>query len=593
MKNLFIYTIALFLVSCSNTNEESNVKETSSESSFEIFSKEFVEELWKHNPAWATYEGYHKYDSILVIPDEANRASQLEFASSWLNKLAVVDSSSLSQNELIDYLLIRDYLNSVSFNINELRTYEWDPSNYNLGGSFFQIIDYKTFPLERRLGLVYQKMENIDAYYQAAKKNLTTPTKVHTQLAIQQLNGSISIFEGTLIDSLNKAGMDSSFMNAFKLRITTTVDEIKTFISYIEENYVGLADSAYRSFRIGEELFEKKFTYQIQSAYSAKEIFEIAIEEKEVLHENMFKLSEMLWDKYYPNEEKPGRRMEQIRMVIDKVSLQHTERYSFITEIRKQIPELEKFVMDNGLLTLDPTKPLEVRETPEYMRGFAGASISAPGPYDKNASTYYNVTPLDHYSEEEAESYLREYNDFVLQILNIHEAVPGHYTQLVYSNQSPSIIKSILGNGAMVEGWAVYTERMMLENGYGGDNLEMGLMYYKWNLRTVCNTILDYGIHVLDFTEEEAMQLLVKEAFQQKAEAEGKWKRARLSQVQLCSYFTGYFEILSLRDEMKEIMGDNFDLKEFHEKFLSYGSAPVKYIRKLMLNDLQKDQKGA
>lgn len=593
MKRLFINLCALFLVSCGNLTDDSNSKKVELEDKFESFTNEFVESLWQQNPAWATYEGYHKYDSVLVIPDEANRLSQLEFASEWLGKLALIDSSSLRPNELIDYLLIRDYLTSVSFSINELKVYEWDPSSYNVGGSFFQIVDYKSYPLEKRLGLVYQKMENIDAYYEAAKKNLTVPTKVHTQLAIQQLNGSISIFEGTLIDSLKKAAMDSSFTKNFHSRADNTVEKIKDFINHIEENYSGLADSTYRSFRIGEDLFEKKFAYQIQSDYKAKEIFEIAIEEKEVLHENMFKLSEMLWDKYYPNEEKPGRRMEQIRMVIDKVSLQHTERDSFITEIRKQIPELEKFVMDNDLLTLDPSKPLEVRETPEYMRGFAGASISAPGPYDKDASTYYNVTPLDHYSEEEEESYLREYNDFVLQILNIHEAVPGHYTQLVYSNQSPSIIKSILGNGAMVEGWAVYTERMMLENGYGGDNLEMGLMYYKWNLRTVCNTILDYGIHVLNFSEEEAMQLLVKEAFQQNAEAEGKWKRARLSQVQLCSYFTGYFEILLLRDDLKEKMGEDFDLKEFHENFLSYGSAPVKYIRKMMLSELKKEQKEA
>ncbi|MFB1023598.1 MAG: DUF885 domain-containing protein, partial [Vicingaceae bacterium] len=243
--------------------------------------------------------------------------------------------------------------------------------------------------------------------------------------------------------------------------------------------------------------------------------------------------------------------------------------------------------------TLDSKKPLVVRETPEYMRGFAGASISAPGPYDADAETYYNVTPLDHYTEAEAESYLREYNNYTLQILNIHEAIPGHYTQLVYSNQSPSLIKSIMGNGAMIEGWAVYTERMMLEAGYGGDNLEMGLMYYKWNLRTVCNTILDYGIQVLDFTEEDAMQLLMTEAFQEKSEAEGKWRRARLSQVQLCSYFTGFYEIMQLREELQEIMGEKFDLKTFHEDFLSYGSAPVKYIRKLMLKKLSLEAKSS
>jgi uncharacterized protein (DUF885 family) len=221
------------------------------------------------------------------------------------------------------------------------------------------------------------------------------------------------------------------------------------------------------------------------------------------------------------------------------------------------------------------------------MKGVAGASISSPGPYDKNGNTYYNVGSLASYTKEAAESYLREYNDYTLQILNIHEAIPGHYTQLVYANQSPSLIKAIFGNNPMIEGWAVYGERMMLENGYpnlnGPSTDEMWLMYYKWHLRSVCNTILDYSIHVLSISKEDALNLLEKQAFQQNAEAENKWRRATLTSVQLCSYFTGYAEIFELREECKKRDGEKFDLKKWHNKFLSYGSAPVKIIRKFML----------
>ncbi len=214
--------------------------------------------------------------------------------------------------------------------------------------------------------------------------------------------------------------------------------------------------------------------------------------------------------------------------------------------------------------------------------GGAGASVSAPGPFDQKADTYYNVTPLDGYSKAEAESYLREYNNYTLQILNIHEAIPGHYTQLVYANKTPSIIKAILGNGAMIEGWAVYSEIMMLENGYK-NSPEMWLMYYKWNLRVTLNAILDYQVHVLGISEKQAMDMLRREGFQEEAEAKGKWTRAKLSQVQLSSYFTGFTEIYDLREELKKKQGKNFNLKKFHEQFLSYGNAPVKYIRELML----------
>jgi len=287
----------------------------------------------------------------------------------------------------------------------------------------------------------------------------------------------------------------------------------------------------------------------------------------------------------------PENKLEAIKMMIDKLSLHHVKADSFQMAIEHQIPLLVDFIKKKDLIYIDPSKPLVVRKEPAYMAGVAGASISAPGPYDKNGNTYYNVGSLSGWDKEKAESYLREYNHYILQILNIHEAIPGHYTQLVYANQSPSIIKSIFGNGAMIEGWAVYTERMMLENGYGNNEPEMWLMYYKWNLRTTCNTILDYGVHVNNLSKDSALNLLINEAFQQKAEAEGKWKRVSVTQVQLCSYFTGYTEIYDFREELKKKMGDKFNLKQFHEKFLSYGSAPVKYIKMLMLADLDKEKK--
>jgi uncharacterized protein (DUF885 family) len=272
-------------------------------------------------------------------------------------------------------------------------------------------------------------------------------------------------------------------------------------------------------------------------------------------------------------------------MMIDKLSVNHTHRDSFQSEIDNQIPKLIAFIKQKDLIYIDPSKPLVVRKEPAYMQGVAGASISSPGPYDKNGNTYYNVGTLANYSAAEAESYLREYNDYILQILNIHEAIPGHYTQLVYSNNSPSLIKSLFGNGAMIEGWAVYTELMMLENDYGNNTPEMWLMYYKWHLRSVCNTILDYSIHVNNMSEKEALTLLINEAFQQEAEAKGKYKRVSLTQVQLCSYFTGFTEIYDLREALKKKQGNTFKLKQFHEQFLSYGSAPVKYISEAMLSD--------
>jgi uncharacterized protein (DUF885 family) len=341
-----------------------------------------------------------------------------------------------------------------------------------------------------------------------------------------------------------------------------------------------------RSFRLGKDLYAKKFNFEINSMYSADEIYNIALKRKDELHIEMAELSKKLWPKYFANKPMPKDDAVVTRAMIDKLSEIHVKPEYFQTEIEKQIPSLVEYIKKKDLIFIDPSKPLVVRKEPAYMQGVAGASISAPGPYDKNGNTYYNVGSMASYSKEAAESYLREYNEYILQILNIHEAIPGHYTQLVYSNNSPSIIKSILGNGTMIEGWAVYGERMMLESGYpnleGISSDEMWLMYYKWHLRSVCNTILDHSVQCLNMSKEDALKLLIDEAFQQKTEAENKWRRASLTNVQLCCYFTGFTEIYNLREEMKKQQVDKFNLKKWHEQFLSYGSAPVKYIKELM-----------
>jgi len=373
-------------------------------------------------------------------------------------------------------------------------------------------------------------------------------------------------------------------------RIEESKAAINDYVAFLEDKKEMLESTGTaKSFRIGKELFTKKFELDINSDYTAEEVYNKALKRKKELHQQMITIADTLWSKYLGDATKPEDKLLMVSELITEISKKHCERDQFIPEIRKQLPELVAFVDEKGLLTQNPDKPLVVRETPLYMRGGgAGASVSAPGPYDKDADTYYNVTPLDDYNDEEAESYLREYNHYVLQVLNIHEAIPGHYTQLVYSNESPSLVKSLLGNGAMIEGWAVYTELMMLEEGYN-NSPEMWLMYSKWHLRVVCNTILDYSVHALNMSKEDAMDLLMNQAFQEQAEADGKWRRATLSQVQLCSYFTGFTEIYDLRSELKEMQGEAFNLKDFHEEFLSYGSSPVRYIRQLMLSIQEQD----
>ncbi|KQB42377.1 DUF885 domain-containing protein [Flavobacterium aquidurense] len=578
MKKLFVSVFAISLLFSCNKSTKSN-EDKALDGKFDKYKDGFVTSLWKINPGWASSVGYHKYDSILSIPDANEEKVQLDFVNAQLDSLKQFDIENLSDNNKTDFQMIKNQLEATIFSIKEMKSSEWNPSEYNVCGAFAEILNGKYDPLEVRLRAFNVKMNNVPAYYEAAKKNIKNPTIEHTELAIAQNLGGSSAFDTDLNAALEQSKLSAAEKKEMLDKAKIAKKAVTDYADWLKK----LPNKTPRTFRLGAALYAKKFNFDIQSSYTADEIFKVANDHKKDLHDKMFVLADKLWTKYKGNEAKPTNKLELIKQVIDKISLQHTTPEKFQSEIEKQIPELTAYVKAKDLLYIDPSKPLVVRKEPAYMAGVAGASISAPGPYDKNANTYYNVGSMTGWTAENAESYLREYNDYILQILNIHEAVPGHYTQLVYSNQSPSIIKSILGNGAMVEGWAVYAEKMMLESGYKNSD-EMWLMYYKWNLRATCNTILDISVHTKNMSKEAAIDLLTKEAFQQQAEADGKWKRVTLSQVQLCSYFTGYTEIYNLREELKKKEGDKFNLKKFHEKFLSFGSAPVKYIKELMLS---------
>lgn len=585
MKNLLYIAFAAIVISCGN-GEETPVadKTVNQDQEFETYKENFLNKLWELNPGWASYVGLHEYDSVLVLLTAENRNNSVKAYKILQEELKSINVEGLSINNKTDYYLIQNQLASSIWYSEAFKSHEWNPSNYGIAGSVSSLLNARHANLEIRLRAISAKIKNAPAYYKEAKNNITVPTLEHTNLAILQSQGGLYSFGQNLLDSIDASSLSENEKELFIERIDSAKASINNYVSFLETKKTELENTnSAKSFRIGKEQFAKKFELDINSNYSATDVYNKALKRKDELHQQMIAISDTLWDKYI-NSEKPANKLEMVKELITEISKKHVSREEFIPEIKRQIPELVKFVDEKGLLTQNPDKPLVIRETPLYMRGGgAGASVSAPGPFDKDADTYYNVTPLDNYNDEQAESYLREYNHYVLQVLNIHEAIPGHYTQLVYSNESPSLIKSILGNGAMIEGWAVYSELMMLEEGYN-NSAEMWLMYSKWHLRVVYNTILDYSVHCLDMSKEDAMDLLMNQAFQEQAEADGKWKRATLSQVQLCSYFTGFSEIYDLRSELKEKLGTEFNLKQFHEEFLSFGSSPVRYIRELMLD---------
>ncbi|MFQ6613943.1 MAG: DUF885 domain-containing protein, partial [Fidelibacterota bacterium] len=220
-----------------------------------------------------------------------------------------------------------------------------------------------------------------------------------------------------------------------------------------------------------------------------------------------------------------------------------------------------------------------------YQRGVTIASLQAPGPLEKNLQTYFNVSPIPaDWTDEQAESFLREYNTISVKILAIHEALPGHYVQLIYANRNPSLIRAVFSSGVMVEGWAHYAESMMIDEGFGGGDPRYKLVELKWKLRGIANAIMDQKIQAEDMTREEALDLMVNETFQETSEAEAKWRRAQLTACQLTTYFVGYNLMMELRRDVEAAQGADFNLGAFHEALLNQGSIPIRYLREYLLN---------
>lgn len=559
-----------------------NAAETRVDRRMSTLSMQYLTALWRMDPEGGIYVGKFDHAANLTIPNADTRAKQLAFANEWLEKFGKLDPKQLSPRYRTDLALLVNKLEKDRWRLTTWREHEWNPSQYNVAAPLDLILntDYAAKP--QRLRTILKRLADVPDYYAAAQASITNPTREHTQLAIGQAPGTLAV-----LADLGKAAEESILTPQekaiFAQRIANAGSAVLGYVDFlngVEQRQA--ANGKARPFRAGKALYEQKFALDIQSSSSAEETFRKALVTREELLSNMDRISDELWPRYMAGVAKPQDRFQKIGMMIDKLSSRHVARENFFAEIRRQIPLLQDWVIKHDLLTLDPSKPLEVRETPMYQRGVAGASIDAPGPYRSKDKTYYNVTPMDNLTPEQAESSLREYNEWILQILNIHEAIPGHYAQLVHANRSPSLIKSLFGNGAMVEGWAVYGERMMLESGYGDNAPEMWLMYSKWNLRSVTNTILDYSVHVNGMGREAAIDLLTRQAFQTRQEADEKWRRVTLTSVQLTSYFSGYHQIMELRERRKQQLGERFKLKEFHDQFLSYGNAPVKMISELM-----------
>ena len=548
---------------------------------FQKIANDYVEGYLASHPEDATELGDHRFDAELTDYSPDTLVRLLERARQFREALKKFDDfSQLTGANQVDVRILRDNIDNEIFELEELKEADWDPLVYNqsLANSLYLLVARAFDSPEKRIRNLRKRMEAIPTVIAQAQKNLQHPPRVYTETAIEQTQGAISLVREGLAPLLEQAPQMKKEVAPLQEKTARALEDYKKWL------HDGLLPRSDGDFRIGPDKFRKKLRFALASDLSMEEIMRRAQADLKQAQTAIYETALPLYKKYFPNADKAALddKKKVTTAVLDKLAEKRPDDNTIVGYAQKIVGEATDFVKKHDLVTV-PEKPLDVIVMPEFKRGTGIAYCDSPGPLERNGKTFFAVepTPKD-WSKERKASFFREYNNCMVRDLTVHEAMPGHYLQLAHANQfqAPTLVRAIFRSGTFIEGWAVYCEQMMAEQGYGGPEVKMEQL--KMRLRVICNAILDQSIHAGNMSEKEAMDLMENEGFQQEGEAVAKWKRARLTSAQLSTYFVGVSEQLDLRDRAKAKAGGSFDLKKYHDSALAFGSPPAKYVRELL-----------
>jgi uncharacterized protein (DUF885 family) len=557
----------------------------------EAFFRNHLEESFRMRPLEATMLGDHRFDHLLddISPDA--RGQWLEHYRSQLEKLQKeIPYDQLTRSGQIDFEIFRDDLNRSIWLAENTKPFEEDPRVYGnyITDSVYTLLTQSTLPKETNIKNAVARIREVPRIAKSAHEILRDSPPSILETAILQNKGAIGFYENGIFDLVG----DSPQRKAVE-------DATKPVVAALKEHQLFLEDSrrlrANGEWRLGKALFAEKLELVLSAGLSADQVLADAEAEFVRVQREMYVVSRQLWsscfpDKVLPPDDEAGRR-ETIAKVTQAVAQEHGKPEELIADARATVGSIQDFIRAKDILRLPEPDRCQVIEMPEFRRGNSLAYLESALPLDPLGVSSYAVSPPPStWGEDRVRSFLEEYNRHMLQVLTIHEAYPGHYVQLEYSNRCPSLIRKVLQSGVFIEGWAVYTEQMMLDQGYGNGSLQLRLNQLKFYLRAVANAILDHKMHCTQMTDEEAYAFLTEGAYQSEGEARLKIVRAKQSSTQLSTYFVGRMAHYRLRQEIQRELGDKFELGRFHEAVLDHGSVPMKYLSELVRTRLQKER---
>jgi uncharacterized protein (DUF885 family) len=557
------------------------------------FFRRYLDESFRDEPLMATRLGDHTFDDQLDDLSPEARAARIERDRKALAALpGAVRYDALSRSGQIDYEILRQHLTRAVWLAENFRPFEDDPRIYGdyLTEGVYLLLTQSSLPRATNVRNATARMGAIPRVVATARQTIGRPPRVKVETAIRQTKGAIDFYKEdlfTLADAPKGAG-------ELGARAAKAVEALEGYLGFLEAEVLPRSGD---DWRIGPEKFARKLELELDAAIPAEEVRREAEAEAARVEREMAVIARQLWGTRFPGvpvpPDDPEGRRTLIRRALDAVADDHSTPETIVGDARADVAAIKEFIAARRILRLPEPDQCRVIEMPEFLRGNSTAYLNPAPPLDVRGSSEYAISPPpSEWDAGRIASFFREYNRSMLKILTIHEAYPGHYVQLEYSNRHPSLIRKVLASGTFAEGWAVYTEQMMLDQGFGGGDLGLRLQQLKFYLRAVVNALLDQAMHAGRMTDAEALDLLVGRAFQTEGEAVGKIIRAKQTSCQLSTYFVGRTAFYRLRQQVQRDLGDRFDLGRYHEAVLSHGTLPVKYLPELLRRDFPGEHAG-
>jgi uncharacterized protein (DUF885 family) len=571
---------------------------------FAQLSEQFMHESLILSPVAASAAGYHSYtdpksaktialDSQLDDMSAEGIAKQRAFYAAWRERFRTeTPVASLGTEDAADWQLIDDQIGLNLLEYDKIQNYKHNPTVAVelIGNALFLPLTQEYAPLETRLAQVLDRVSQIPHFLVQVQPYIADSDPVWIKTAVEENEGNIDLIQTTLKQQIP---LGSPLKAQYDQVTPAAIAALQSYSGFLANTLAARAKTG--TWRLGKPLYDEKFRLVMETPVTPEQVLADAESEMKSVRAEMLELALPMHAKMYPDHTDHSdlaahdRENKIISEVLDKISDNHPQRDQLMSTIQADLAGITKFIQDKKIVSLGPRDNLKVVPTPVFMRGiYSVAGFHGAPPLEPNAEAEYWVTPIDpSMSAAKAESKLREYNNYALQWLSIHEALPGHYVQFEHLNniqpERRRLLRSLYGNGAYVEGWAEYIAQVMMDEGFLDNSPEFRMVMRKIRLRVIANAILDIKMHTMDMSDREALDLMMKDSFQTQAEADGKLQRVKLSATQLPTYYVGIREWFTLRKKYEAAAGKNFNLMKFHDAVLDEGPLPVPIVGQLVM----------